>query len=213
MLSSKEYRELDEKALRLRLDYGLLEDRLDMDELARKTNVTLVLYSSLPEEAQTFIKEKSDKLNDGFYIKRNADSFPMIFYNDDVTSKERIRFTQAHEFKHFVFDDRNGDRDEEAANHFARQLLIPTCLVMMYLLSGYEVWDLCFRFDVSLQVAENAYAHAMSRMSRLGNSLEDYEIEFMKVYCRKHYSVDFKGFKTKEEISCETKDKFVQNKK
>lgn len=213
MLTSKEYRELDKKALRLRLDYDLLDDGLDMNELARKTSVTLVPYSSLPKEAQAFIKEKREKLNDGFYIKRNTDAFPMIFYNDRVEPQVRIRFTLAHEFKHFVFDDRNGDRDEEAANHFARQLLIPTCLVMMYLRSGYETWDLSFRFDVSLQVAENACAHAKNRMVRRGDSLEDYETEFMKVYCRKQYSVDFKCFKAKEEISCETKDRFIQNKK
>ncbi len=213
MLTSKEYRELDEKALRSRLDYDLLDDRLDMDDLARKASVTLVPYSSLPDKAQVFIEEKREKLNDGFFIKRNTDAFPMIFFNDRVEPQTRIRFTLAHEFKHFVFDDRNGDRDEEAANHFARQMLIPTCLVMMYLRRGYEAWDLSFRFDVSLQVAENACAHAQNRMARRGDSLEDYETEFMQAYYRKQYSVDFKSFNAKEETSCETKDKFMQNQK
>lgn len=199
MLSSEEYRVLDEKALRLRLDYGLLEDRLDMDELARKTNVSLIPYSSLPEKAREFIKEKSEKLNDGFYVLRTSDTFPRIFYNDGVESDRRIRFTIAHEFKHFVFGDRDGDRDEEAANHFAPQLLIPTCLVMMYLLKGYDVCDLCSRFDVSLQVAEYAYIHAKNRTAWRANSLEDHEVEFMRDYFQMHYSIGFDGFKTKEE--------------
>lgn len=76
---------------------------------------------------------------------------------------------------------------------------------MMYLLRGFDIYDLTSRFDVSLQVAKYAYRHAKNRINIHGFLLEDYELEFLKAYYKKHYSIDFKSFKTMKQITYDTK--------
>lgn len=45
--SGKDYRKVDEMALRLRIDYGHLDKCLDVFKLARQLNMVLIKYSSL----------------------------------------------------------------------------------------------------------------------------------------------------------------------
>lgn len=119
---------------------------------------------------------------------------PKIFYNDKITNK-RIKFTICHELEHYIFDDKgDGEYEEAKANHFARQLLIPNCLVIMYMLKGVDEYDLVSNFDVSFEVASNAYTHAENRINYRGYKLEDYEIDFMNAYYKKHFDIEFDNY-------------------
>lgn len=193
-LTNDEYGLLDQAALQLRLDYDFLDDDLDVFQLANKMNVTLVPYSEVNLEAKNFILDNKDKMNDGFFTLENRRYAPKIFYNDKAAYK-RIKFTISHELEHFVFDDKDDGKYEEAkANHFARQLLIPNCLVIMHILKGVDKYDLISKFNVSFEVASIAYTHAQNRINSRGYNLENYEIDFMKAYYNKHFGIQFDNY-------------------
>lgn len=203
-LRNEEYNHLDQAALQLRLDYNLLEDKLDIDKLAILMNISLIPYSSLKKEIQDFIHSKQEKIKDGFTITaKDINCSTKIFYNDKM-SDGRIRFTICHELDHFIFEDKNdGEYEELRANHFARQLLIPTCLVMICLSENMDVYDIQSKFNVSFEVAVIAYNHATNRINRYSFALTDYEKDFLQIYYSKHFGINFSynGFlKLKEGI-------------
>lgn len=180
-LTNEEYRDLDRAALQIRIDYNLLNDRLDTDELASLFKIMLVPYSSLKQDALDFIEEKIDKLEDGFTVPINREDYLAIIFFNDKKCKARARFTICHEICHIIFGDNNdGELEEFRANHFARQLLIPTCLVMLYIFKKADIYDLQSKFDASYEVAMHAYDSALNRLYSRGNILEDYEIEFFR---------------------------------
>ena len=193
-LTNDEYELLDKTALQIRLDYDFLDDDLDIFQLANKMNVTLFSYSEVNLKAKKFILDREDKINDGFFTTENGRHAPKIFYNDK-TPKKRIKFTICHELEHYVFDDKDdGEYEEAKANHFARQLLIPNCLVIMYLLKGADVYDLVSKFNVSFEVTSIAYTHAKNRVNYRGYKLEDYETDFMNAYYKKHFGIEFDNY-------------------
>ena len=193
-LTNDKYRLLDQTALQLRQDYDFLDDDLDVFQLANMMNVTLVPYSEVGLKAKKFILDREDKINDGFFTTENGRHAPKIFYNDEIADK-RIKFTICHELEHYVFDDKeDGEYEEAKANHFARQLLIPNCLVIMYMLKGVDKYDLASKFNVSYEVAYIAYTHAEHRINYRGYKLEDYEKDFMNAYYKKHFDIEFDNY-------------------
>lgn len=196
-LANKEYRILDQTALQLRLDYDFLDDELDVNQLAKAMSVTLVAYSQIESKAKEYILSKKDKISDGFFVLENGKySSPIIFYNDEMF-KYRIKFTICHELGHYVSGDKKDGAFEEAkANHFARQLLVPTCSVFVCILKKCNEYDLAFKFNVSLEVATNAYTHASNRIKYRRYKLEDYEIEFMNAYYKKYYGIEFDNYQS-----------------
>ena len=99
----EDYEKLDKMALRLRIDYGHLNSRLDVFKLAKQLNIVLIKYSSLNEKQLKVISD-SEELKDGFtIIRKKKDEYEFYtFYNDQIGSA-RIRLTIAHEIKHVVF--------------------------------------------------------------------------------------------------------------
>ncbi len=178
--SSSDYQNVDKMALRLRIDYGHFEKCLDVFKLAKQLNVNIIKYSSLTSEQLKTISGK-EELNDGFTIirkqKRQQYKF-YIFYNDSI-GPARIRFTIAHEIKHVAFLEENQtEKDEDLANHFARYILAPTCLVMPYV-GRFSVAELVSDFDISYEAASNAYNAAENRILSSKSELTDYENEFI----------------------------------
>lgn len=177
------YDELDIAALQLRIQYDFMDDYLSVRKLAEKMHITLTPYSKLDGNVTDFVLSKEEKLKDGFFARRDGPNriFPYIFYNDSVGGC-RFRFTIAHELKHYIFNDENDEpSDETYANHFARMLLIPTCIVMRYVSKGYDYYDLASMFDVSLECATYAYRQAKRRLIN-GLPLSDYEECFLQLY-------------------------------
>ena len=65
--SGEDYQEVDEVALRLRMDYCHFEKRLDVFKLAEQLNMILIKYSSLTKEQLSAILSK-EELKDGFTV-------------------------------------------------------------------------------------------------------------------------------------------------
>ena len=63
----EDYQEVDEVALRLRMDYCHFEKRLDVFKLAEQLNMILIKYSSLTKEQLSAILSK-EELKDGFTV-------------------------------------------------------------------------------------------------------------------------------------------------
>ena len=177
--SGEDYQKVDEVALRLRMDYCHFEKRLDVFKLAKQLNMILIKYSSLTKEQLNSILNK-EELKDGFTIiqKCKGEYKFYTFYNDSIGAA-RIRLTIAHEIKHVVFLETNPTEKEEAlANHFARYILAPTCLVMEYV-EKYSPIELIDDFDISFEAACNAYNHAERRLRYNKQKLDDFEKEFI----------------------------------
>ncbi|MBE6637096.1 MAG: ImmA/IrrE family metallo-endopeptidase [Ruminococcaceae bacterium] len=65
---------------------------------------------------------------DGLSIQNGPHT--LLFYEDRGRSRSRIAFTIAHELGHIYLSHREGSRHEEnEANRFAAELLLPTCVV------------------------------------------------------------------------------------
>ncbi len=183
--NGKDYQKVDEVALRLRIDYSHFEKRLDVFKLTKQLNMILIKYSSLTEEQLEVLKSK-DELNDGFTIfkKKNGEYQFFTFYNDSI-GDARIRLTIAHEIKHVVFLEENPtEKDEDLANHFARYILAPSCLVMPYI-DRFQIIKLVYDFDISYEAASNAYKSAKSRIYGNKSDLKDFEKEFITEFISK----------------------------
>lgn len=176
--SGSDYAKVDKVALRLRMDYNHFDKCLDVFALAKQLNMVLIKYSSLSVDARNQIMEY-EETKDGFTIilHKNYEYSFRTFYNDALPSA-RIRFTIAHEIKHVVFVETHPtEKDEDLADHFARVLLAPTCLVMHYVDS--DIAKVIGDFDISYDAAKNAVRSAESRIANNKEELNDYEIEFV----------------------------------
>ncbi len=177
-----DYEAIDKIALQVRMDYGCSDERLDVLLLAKKIGIVVTPYSKLTKEQMKFIKSK-EPLRDGFTIRaQGREKFKThTFYNDGI-STYRQRFTITHEIKHVIFQETDpNEKQEDTANHFARQLLAPTCLVINYLDgTSYEVAS---AFDISIEAADYALNSARKRMKsnfKHLNALEKDYVDFVK---------------------------------
>lgn len=174
-----DYEMIDKAALQLRMDYGFLNDRIDIFELARKIGMTLIPYSKLMPEQSSFI-DNIKTLDDGFTVMRYENKALKFytFYNDSV-GKYRQRFTIAHEIKHVIFEEFDPDeKQEDLANHFARYILAPTCIVMKY--KDESPYELAYSFNISFEAADHALVAANNRIAFRRNKMEDYEKAFLE---------------------------------
>lgn len=176
---SHDYPKLDNDAINLRIDYGFFEYNIDVFKLAQLIGITLIPYSSLPKDKYSVIKATRD-LNDGFTVMRykNGEWDFLTYYNDNVPLV-RQRFTVAHEIKHVLYHEENPtEKDEDLADHFARALLAPSCLVM-FLMENHNVLELCDFFNTSVPATENAVKAAKERVKWKGKKLNQYEAEYI----------------------------------
>lgn len=177
---SQKYRELDEKAIQIRIDYGFLSETIDVFALAKKMGMVLIPYSSLKRGQFELLRKHSSILADGFSVMRNVDGRLVCytFYND-AKSLDRQRFTIAHEIKHFVCRESDpNEEQEDLANHFARYLMAPTFLVMKY--SDSTVSEVASHFNISKPAAINALSAAKNRSLSGCKRLCAFERRFME---------------------------------
>ncbi len=181
------YDELDKMALQILADYSNGEFPIDLKKLCERLRIKLTPYSALKKSTLAKMNSitKNDELKDGFsIILKEPDSEGYIaytYYNDDentIYAYERENFTIAHEIKHVVYDETNPtDAEEAEANHFARFLLAPTPLLII---GKYEtITDIQNKFGLTKSAASNALEAKNHRVQRYGNSLFDYESEFI----------------------------------
>jgi len=181
-ISSKDYDIIDNIALQLRLDYNHLNQYLDVFKLASQLNITLTKYTSLSNSQIDAISKFYNFVNDGFTIIKHNSKKEYEFYTfyNDTLSNERVRFTIAHEIKHVVCLDINLSEKEEAlADHFARQLLAPTCLLEPYLGDFMHISNIAKDFGISYEAAKYAYSSAYNRFNSIKFKYTREEIEFL----------------------------------
>lgn len=167
-------------ALHTRLDYDFLEDAIGYKELVDKVGMQLTPYSKLTDEQLEYIESKKEKIGDGFLVieKKSGILNPIIFYNDNKVNA-RVKFTIFHEYGHYKYgDDDDNYRYETKSNFFARQLMMPTCLVMIYLKKKYSIRSLRRVFCVSIDVAEIACKQVGRRINKHGYCFDEEEIKF-----------------------------------
>ncbi len=171
------YHKVDEKALQIRMDYNLFEKNVDIYDLCRKLGYVLVKYSSLTETQISLIKDKFN-LYDGLTIKKQDINY--IFYNDNQI-EERIRFTLAHEIEHSTNTIHPKEEYvEKVADHFARSILIPQC-VLIY--ENYnDIYKVADDFNVSILAAENALSAAIRWKNHFKFKYTKKELEYLKLY-------------------------------
>lgn len=140
------YHKVDEKALQIRIDYSMFENNMDVFLLCKRMGLVLVKYSSLDLVNYTLIRDIYGQ-NDGLTIKRGNSYY--VFYNDNMI-ETRTRFTLAHEIDHFTDTIHPSEKyEEKVADHFARSILIPKCVLIYENYSDpYKVAD---DFNVSLE--------------------------------------------------------------
>lgn len=174
-------------------------------------NLHLQKYSDFAQDNGLTIKETCDILNsnEGCLWRRNDNQY-IIFYNDTLPKKERVRFTIAHELGHFVLKhlEKDGKTNiaryslsaedsmifEREANYFAKRLLSPMPLVYSFI----SIWNkmshnhLISIFDISYSVSMYIM-NELNRNTKYGitrifhdieNQFQDYIInETQKTFC------------------------------
>jgi Zn-dependent peptidase ImmA (M78 family) len=183
---TKDYCKLDKDAIALRIDYNFLDNALDVFKLAEYLGIKLIKYSQMnPSELQS-ITENYD-IKDGFTIIRKCgNEWSFKTYYNDTLSLRRQRFTIAHEIKHVIYCETNPtDKDEDLANHFARVLLAPSCLVLL-VMDKHTTSEICDIFNISLDAAENSVHANKNRKRNKGIKLENYEKEFIDLINKKN---------------------------
>lgn len=165
----KAYQKLDEDVIGIYLDYSLDSFPIDIMDLCRRMGVRLIPYSNFGGRLLELLIKKSE---DGFYCP--ASGKPTIFYSDMGNYPARIRFTLAHELKHYVYSDtKETARGETLANHFARFLLCPTpVLIARGLDNPYDVMDI---FNISFDASCNALKAMKSRKLHYKEAIFKYE--------------------------------------
>lgn len=185
---SNRYDELDIKVLQILMDYSNAHFPLDLFYLCEKLRIKLIPYSSLPEGKLDEINAiaTNGELKDGCSIllgHPDPDGYiAYTYYNDnikDVMIQERIWFTISHEIKHVVYNETNPtDEEETEANHFARMLLAPTCVLIVGKYDNQD--DIINKFKLTKSASNNALKAKNNRVEKHGESMFDYEIEFIE---------------------------------
>lgn len=172
MRSGPEYDEIVKEIIQIFIDYDIKSFPLDLEGICCRMGVSLIPYSACGPEAKDLLLKKSKK---GFFVRGTVESTPTIYYNDyDVTVGE-MRYTIAHEIKHFVYDECDDDNeDDDMADYFARFFLCPIpYLIVKGIRSPDDIVSHC---KVSLWAASNAASTIRNRMKWYGYKIFDYEI-------------------------------------
>jgi Zn-dependent peptidase ImmA (M78 family) len=171
------YHIVDDKALQIRLDYNLFEKDIDIYLLLRMMGIVLVKYSSLNKVQFTLIRDIYGQ-NDGLSIKRNGSYY--VFYNDNMI-ETRTKYTLAHEIDHITDNIHPIEKYiEKVADHFARSLLIPQCVLIYENYNDpYKVAD---DFNVSYSAATYALESAIRWKNHPNFKFTEKEIEYLKLY-------------------------------
>lgn len=166
---------------------------VDLHKIMSTYGIDYTLYSTFPE---TMISEKF-KTSDGFYHKYERlfkKPRTLIFLNDVDTCKVKRRLTIAHLLGHIILGHsssanrcRISEKDSKLhplcthANVFARELLMPTCVLQaLETTKAKEIEDLC---DVTTILAEQA-ERRLNISCHQPSSLHELEIEILSQFGR-----------------------------
>lgn len=172
-LEDNRYDEIREEVANFIEDYGVTEYPFSMWALLRQMRIRLVPYSKLPESLRSEVETlwpNAVTLRPGdFNVARTV-----IFYNESH-SRERIRFTLAHELAHIILEHPAVESEvyEAEADIFANYLLGPAPLVLRDSTNSIEI--IMVDFDVSYGCACSIQNRTAKRRRFGSTALLDYE--------------------------------------
>ncbi len=191
MRSGWEYDEIVKVIIQIYIDYDIKSFPLDLEGICRLLGVSLIPYSECGPEAKDLLLKRTKK---GFFVRGTHESTPTIYYNDYEVSVGEMRYTIAHEIKHYVYDECDKDNeDDDLADYFARFFLCPIpYLIVNGTLSSNDIVSHC---KVTLTAAGNASSNISERMRWYGYKIFDYELPLLEhlipvefeLYKREHY--------------------------
>lgn len=172
-LESNRYEEIAKTSFELFVDYGIVKFPIDVFLLAKKMGIIVYKYSEFNSDDRLVIMNGSD---DGLHWRYDNQFY--IAYND-LRINTRIRFTIAHEIGHIVLGHtETTDENESEADFFARNLLVPPCVLLEKKIDTEE--DIMLTFNVSLSVATHSLNVLNSRLMYGHRKFEGYEIALLK---------------------------------
>lgn len=129
---------------------------------------------SMQEYSRIMNIKMSDLTQDGEFIEgyTNIDETKqraVIFYNEEIESEGRKKFTVSHEFGHIVLGHmEHSKKNETEADVFASQLLLPSCILEKLVHSGKEINTdyLNKKFGLSKMAAEISIAKVGRKMEK-----------------------------------------------
>jgi Zn-dependent peptidase ImmA (M78 family) len=161
-LPANRYDEIRSAVADLIEDWGISTYPFSIWSLLRKMGIRVIAYSSLPSETRDNLCSKSE---DAFtvYPPDFNPNRTVIFYNDEIRDRERIRFTLAHELGHLILmhPDIYDEVYEHEADIFANYFLVPAPLLLEYSEIDYAVVH--GDFAVSYSCAASACDRAAKR--------------------------------------------------
>lgn len=155
-------------------DWGISTYPFSIWSLLRKMGIKTIAYSALPSDRK---KELLSKSEDAFTVYP-PDFNPVktiIFCNDEIRDRGRIRFTLAHELGHLILmhPDVPDEMYEHEADIFANYLLVPAPLIFEYSEINYSV--VSYDFVVSYGCAASACDRAAKRRAYGPSNRTEYE--------------------------------------
>lgn len=174
LLSEGRYDEIRLAVADLIEDWGIRVYPFDIWNLLHKMGITTVPYSTLPDDAKALLKEGYPDAFTTYSSSFNSRDIT-IYYDDQVSSRERIRFTLAHELGHLMLmhPDSGEDIYEHEADIFANYLLAPAPLIIEY--SEFDYVEASVDFSVSYSCAKSACDGAARRRCFGSTELVEYE--------------------------------------
>lgn len=156
-------------------DMGITQWPLNARIVLETLGVSVLDYSSLPEETRRLLLKESE---DGFTVF--TPGAPVVLLNGTMSTR-RPNFTLAHELAHILLDDDNGITYVEAeADYGASYLLAPDPLILRFV-PDMNPEDIAEAFDISYDCARVRADRARNRRS-CGRPLRDYELWLLE-YC------------------------------
>ena len=148
---------------------------------------------------------------DGF-ARINKNNIYQVFFNEEITPEERIRFTQAHELGHIVlnhlvdFDFLGIDEEkriilDREANAFASEILGPE--IILFLMQCHNdidsIHDIC---SISYQAAEVKYRRLYNQFAMYLNEIRILLVKQFKGYINSFYDMNQHMQKKLSDIKC-----------
>lgn len=178
-LVSSRYEELKEIGADIICDAEITEYPFDVFEVAKKLEVEVVDYQSLPDTGKDICFNESE---DGFSMlyKKNGKKQWRIYYNAEMNT-ERIRFTIMHEIAHVSANHGYGNEVEESeANFLASFVLAPPCIIHEKKVEDYI--DLSREFGVSNEMSYHQFHKYNKWLECGGDYYKDYEERILQLY-------------------------------
>lgn len=159
-------------------EIGIKEFGFDLEVAIKKLDINLIPYSSFESKKRLLLGFDED----GFNCVNPHTNKVEIYYNDEISPKERIKFTLPHELGHVclghnVGSDTETQEQNKEANEFAREFYCPQAFIMHYNLKTAS--DLVSAFGITY-----AYANILQEKLRMrcGRELSNEEKRLIEIF-------------------------------